>query len=172
MDDLLEQLIAASRTGEAEQAVGSLLRAFVSDPDAAAAQLPVFEDDDVILFEDEQVSIWYCRFPPGKSVPAHNHRMSATIAVIRGSEQNDIFTRSEEGILTLAEQIKVSPGEVVHLPADVIHAVSCVSDTASEALHVYLGALSQIDRLLFDTCKHEELAFTDEAYQRLTESVR
>ena len=171
MDDLLQNLINAANTSQAEQTVKALLLAFVADPEAAAAQVPAYQDDDVILFENEHISIWFCRFPAGKTVPPHDHRMSATIAVYRGIERNDVFTKAEDGQLMLSEQIDVRPGEVVQLASDVIHGVTCISPTASEALHVYLGPLSKIDRSLFDVQNNEELAFTDEVYDRLADSA-
>ena len=171
MDDLLQKIIDAALSAEAEQAVRAVLQDFVRDPEQAAARCNDFEDNDVILFEDETVSVWFCRFLPGQSVPPHNHLMSATIGVFRGIERNDVFTRSDTGNLEQAEQTEVGAGEVIQLPADAIHGVTCVSDTASEAVHVYLGALSKIDRSLFDIQSNEELAFTDEAYERLTASV-
>ena len=108
-----------------------MLQDFVRDPEQAAACCPDFEDNDVILFEDETVSVWFCRFLPGQSVPPHNHLMSATIGVFRGIERNDVFTRSDTGNLEQAEQTEVGAGEVIQLPADAIHGVTCVSDTAS-----------------------------------------
>lgn len=171
MDDLLQKIIEAAHSQNAEQAVRSVLQAFVTDPEQAAANTPDFEENDVILFEDETVSIWFCRFAPGQSVPPHNHLMSATIGVFRGIERNDVFTRTEQGRLERSEQIDVSPGDVISLAADVIHGVTCISDTASEAIHVYLGALSKIDRSLFDINNDEELAFTDDAYKQLTASL-
>ena len=171
MDDVLQKIIDAAHTAEAEQAVRSVVQAFVADPEQAAKRCPDFEDDDVILFENETVSIWFCRFAPGHSVPPHNHRISATIGVFRGIERNDVFARTEQGSLERSAQIEVRPGEVITLPSEVIHGVTCVSDTPSEALHVYLGALSKIDRSLFDIQNNEELAFTDEAYARLTASA-
>lgn len=171
MDDLLQKIIDAAHSPEAEQAVKAALQDFVRDPEQAAARCPDFEDNDVILFENDTVSIWFCRFAPGQSVPPHDHRMSATIGVFRGIERNDVFARTETGILQASEQIEVRAGEVISLSSEVIHGVTCVSDTASEAVHVYLGPLSKIDRSLFDIEKNEELAFTDEAYDRLKASA-
>ena len=49
MDDVLQKIIDAAHTAEAEQAVRSVVQAFVADPEQAAKRCPDFEDDDVIL---------------------------------------------------------------------------------------------------------------------------
>ena len=84
IDQLITDLRDAADAADAEAAVKVILADFVRDPAAAKSSLPDDIADDVILFEDDRGSIWFCRFPPGASVPPHNHRMSATIGVFQG----------------------------------------------------------------------------------------
>ena len=151
-----------------DEAIMSILNRFVAAPDTADSILPNFAEDDVVLFEDDTLSVWFCRFQPGATVPPHDHRIAATIAVVTGTEQNDFFTADDEGRLIQSDSRAVTPGQVLHIPDDAIHAVSCVSDIPSTAIHVYQGALTRIDRNLFDTDRNETLAYTDENYARLT----
>ena len=170
IDQLITDLKDAADAADAEAAVKVILANFVRDPAAAKASLPDDIADDVILFEDDRVSIWFCRFQPGASVPPHNHRMSATIGVFQGVEQNDLYRRDDAAMPVLAESTAITAGEVVQIAADAVHGVTCTSDVPSEAIHVYLGALTRTDRSLFDLYAGAELPFTDENYHRLTKA--
>ena len=167
-DQLITDLRDAAGTADAEAAVKAILADFVSDPAAAKAALADDTEDDVILFEDERISIWFCRFQPGATVPPHNHCMSATIGVFQGVERNDLYRRDDAAMPELAESTPIAAGEVVQIAADAVHGVTCISDVPSEAIHVYLGALTRTDRSLFDLDAGVELPFTDENYHRLT----
>ena len=167
-DQLITDLRDAAGTADAEAAVKAVLADFVSDPAAAKAALADDTEDDVILFEDERISIWFCRFQPGATVPPHNHCMSATIGVFQGVERNDLYRRDDAAMPELAESTPIAAGEVVQIAADAVHGVTCISDVPSEAIHVYLGALTRTDRSLFDLDAGAELPFTDENYHRLT----
>ena len=168
LDGLIADLRAAADADEPDEAIVSILNRFVARPDEADSIVPDFEEDDVVLFEDDTLSVWFCRFQPGATVPPHDHRIAATIAVVTGTEQNDFFTADDEGRLIQSDSRAVTPGKVLHIPDDAIHAVSCVSDIPSTAIHVYQGALTRIDRNLFDTDRNETLAYTDKNYARLT----
>lgn len=168
LDAMIADLRAAGRSATPDASIDAVLRDFVAAPDAAASIVPDFAEDDVILFEDDSLSVWFCRFQPGATVPPHDHRMAVTIAVYAGTETNDFFTRDDDGQLVRTDTRPVSAGQVLHIPDDGIHSVSCTSAAPSTAIHVYQGALSQIDRTLFDPATSEAMAFTDENYARLT----
>jgi 3-mercaptopropionate dioxygenase len=172
LDTLIFALREATKTSNAEAKVKAILMDFVRDHETASSLMPDFNDDDVILFEDETISIWFCRFKPGTKVPPHDHRMSATIGVFKGTEFNEIYAagRLDGGRLAHENSISVSAGEVLQIPEDKIHSVACTSQHASEAIHVYLGPLSKIDRALYDVDAGAKLAFTDENYAALTKT--
>lgn len=170
MDALVSKLKQAALGVDAEAQVKAVLSDFVREPAKANELVPNYTEDDVILFEDDSVSIWFCRFQPGTRVPPHDHRMSATIGVFKGTEQNIIFGAIEgekERLLPISRH-DVHAGEVFQIPEDGIHSVTCISQEASEAIHVYLGPLSQIDRALYDLEAGAALDFTDENYAALT----
>jgi predicted metal-dependent enzyme (double-stranded beta helix superfamily) len=131
--------------------------------------MPDFDQDEAILFEDDQISIWYCRFQPGASVPPHNHNMTAFIGVFHGTERNDMYEHGDEDILKPLKSTDIHAGEVLSIAPDAIHGVTCTSAEPSEAIHVYLGALSRVDRDLYDMEHGTVLAFTDENYSQLTQ---
>lgn len=169
LEQLVSQLRSSAVAPDASAHIEQILRDFISSAETARAAVSHFTDDDVILFEDEQISIWFCRFQPGATVPPHNHKMAASIGVFQGTERNDMFARDSHGQLTKTASHLISEGQVFQIGADAIHGVSCVSEAPSQAIHVYRGALSMTDRDLFDVRAGTTLAFTDENYHKLTE---
>ena len=140
LDQLVEHLKAATDSGQPEKTIKTLLKAFVEQPEQAKSAMPDFDQDEAILFEDDQISIWYCRFQPGASVPPHNHNMTAFIGVFHGTERNDMYEHGDEDILKPLKSTDIHAGEVLSIAPDAIHGVTCTSAEPSEAIHVYLGA--------------------------------
>lgn len=164
---LVEHLKTASRQPDARAEVKSILQETVADPVWVSTGMPDYEDDDVVLFEDDNVSIWHCRFPVGYSVPAHDHQVTATIAVYRGSERNDFWESDGEGGIRKSNEQILSAGNVLQIGPNAIHSVGCASPEPTCGIHVYLGWLTKIDRSLFDVERGETMRFDDENYQRL-----
>lgn len=169
LNKLVDDLKTASRGGNPVGDVRSLMKNFVADPKAARQHVPNYDDDDVILFEDDNVSIWFCRFQPGVVVPPHDHQMSATIAVYDGIERNDFFVKDDDR-LSASHQVELNAGDVIQIAPDEIHGVGCNSVRPSCAIHVYLGKLTTVDRSLFDIVDGKAMAFTDENYNKLTKA--
>ena len=172
LDKLVVELKAAALGGNANVDVATILKNALRTPDQVRSCMPEFENNDTILHEDSSVSIWHCRFEPGYEVPAHDHQMSAAIGIYSGSENNKIYTRLDNGTLTLEKEIRLQPGDVLQIQPDEIHAVSCASEVACCGIHVYLGRLTTVERSLFDIANSETLEFTDENYRRLTKSIQ
>lgn len=167
LDDLVNRLRDAAKGEAPRPTIKAILQQAVEDPQQMRDGMPEFEDNDTILFEDESVSIWHCRFMPGYSVPAHDHQMSATIGVYIGAERNDFFENDPQGGIRKSSEVELSAGNVLEIGPSAIHAVGCASDEPCCGIHVYLGELTTVDRSLFDTAENTILNFTDANYQRL-----
>ena len=168
LDRLVGELRTAAAGERPQHAVKAVLEAAVADPGAVAAGMPDFADNDVVLHEDAAVSIWHCRFMPGQTVPAHDHQMLATIGLYKGAERNDFFAADPAtGGLRKSSEVLLSPGDVLQIGPSAIHAVACASPEPCEGIHVYLGALTEVHRSLFDVETGEAIAFTDENYERM-----
>ena len=167
LDTLIANLITASQGDEALADIKSILASFVEDPKNAKENVPDYEEDDVILYEDDNISIWFCRFQPNLTVPPHDHQMAATIAVYSGIERNNFYERSGDQ-LTPSEQVDLEAGHVIQIAPDEVHGVTCASQDPSCAIHVYLGNLTSVERSLFDVANGKVMSFTDENYQKLT----
>ena len=168
LERLVADLRVAALKDNAGEQIDALLRDAVQDPDRIAAGMPAFPEDDTILFEDDSISIWHCRFQPGFTVPAHDHQMRATVAVYDGAERNDFYARTAAGELALERSVEVKPGMVIQIEPDDVHAVGCASTKPCSGIHVYQGKLTTVERSLFDTNRNEAMPFSDENYARLT----
>jgi len=175
LDRLIERLKSAAVSDHsqppADLAIVSLLTEYVQHLKANHSARPMFEDDNVILFEDDHISIWFCRFQPKVKVPPHNHMMTAMIGVYDGIEENALYDADDQGNLTPRQIKHVHAGEVLRIAPDEIHGVTCVSDHPSEAIHVYLGPLTRVDRNLYDVEHGTVLSFTDENYKTLSKTL-
>ncbi len=157
---------AASAEAAVSTAVHAIMRSTFADHQDIAAALPRYDDDDVVLYEDASVSIWFCRFQPGLVVPAHDHQMRAFIGVFAGVEDNSFYSAEKDGLRKVHEK-QVGAGDVISIDPSAIHSVSCPGPQPSCALHVYLGRLTKVERSLFLWDSGEKIPFTEQNYQRL-----
>lgn len=169
-DEFVDAARAAAKTHHPTRAIRALLLETLKDPVAVAAALPPQDDDEIMLFEDDTVSVWSSRFQPHILMPPHEHRVEAHIGVVCGVEK-EILYRREAGRLVHVTDRTVQPGEVLSLGADAIHAVTAEGNIPSHALHVYTGPLSQINRSLFDWDTGEPIAFTMENFHAMQRPV-
>ncbi len=170
LDDFIQQLRAASRQSEPVKKVRDLMSGAFKDPQAIKDAMPAFENDDEVLFEDNNVSIWFVRFVPGLHVPPHDHQTTATIGVYEGAEDNHFYLR-EDGQLVHKTTKRVGPGDVIALKPEGIHSVEAADGCQSCGIRVYLARLTTIERSLFDWEPGAARPFTDENYdlmKRLT----
>ncbi len=167
--DFAERVREASRSSNPDQAIRDLLKRIVADPDPIVAMTPDGGDDEVMLFEDESLSIWRCRFQPHIFMPPHEHKIPVHIAGYSGGERSLLFRRDEKGLTYAGEKI-VRQGAVVTLGPEAIHAVVAEGDQCSLALHVYMGPLMTLKRGLLDWKDGEQVDFTLENFDRLKRS--
>jgi predicted metal-dependent enzyme (double-stranded beta helix superfamily) len=166
LDDFVQQLRAAALENEPIKKVRALMSDAFRDPAAIAAAMPVFENDDEILYEDDSVSIWFVRFVPGLQVPPHDHQTTATIGVYEGAEENHFYLCEPDGLVHKSSR-RVGPGDVIALKPDGIHSVEAADGKQSCGIHVYLARLSTIERSLFDWETGVASPFTDGNYDLL-----
>jgi predicted metal-dependent enzyme (double-stranded beta helix superfamily) len=166
LDGFVLELREAARTDEPVKTVRELMSHAFRDPEAISAAMPDFENDDEILFEDDSVSIWFVRFVPGLHVPPHDHQTTATIGVYEGAEDNHFYL-CEAGKLVHKTTRRVGPGEVIAIKPDGIHSVEAADGQASCAIHVYLAALTKIERTIFDWESGEACPYNDENYDAM-----
>ena len=168
LDTLVKHLKAVAVQPDAATLIKSILRDAVVNPEWVRDGMQNFEENDTIIFEDDSVSIWHCRFDPGYTVPPHDHQVTATIAIYQGAERNDFFVDDRHGGIRKSKELELPAGNVLQIAPEEIHAVSCASNEACCGIHVYLGKLTEVNRNLFNIETNEVMRFSDENYKRLT----
>ncbi len=166
LHDFIARTRSAARQENALGEVRRIMNESFQDPRAISAAMTQYQSEAEVLFEDETVSIWYCRFDPGLHVPPHDHQTAATIGVYEGAENNHFYRVTADG-LDHAGTRCLKPGDVISLGPDAIHSVESVDGATSYGIHVYLAPLTTIERSLFDWETGEALAFTDAACDEL-----
>ncbi len=151
---------------DANAAVRAVLERCVADPDRIRNQTPLEGDDEVMLFEDDKLSIWRCRFQPQVLMPPHEHKLDVHIAGYSGREKSILFKRRNDQLKFEGTEI-VGSGEVLSLDDKCIHAVTAEGDVPSLALHVYMGPLMQLKRGLYDWETGEQVDFTLENFDAM-----
>ncbi len=166
LDSFVLALREAARSDEPIKRVRERMTRAFSDPEAIRTAMPDFENDDEILFEDDSVSIWFVRFVPGLHVPPHDHQTTATIGVYQGAEDNHFYL-CEPGKLVHKSTRRVGPGDVIALKPDGIHSVEAADGITCCGIHVYLAALTRIERTIFDWESGEASPYNDENYDAM-----
>ena len=166
LDDLAGQIRHVAASKERSSAIRTLLQDSQSRNDEFADAIAAMNEDEVMLFEDKDCSIWTCRYHSGVVLAPHEHRMAVHVAVYRGVEVEVLYKR-EAGKLRHSGNSIVQTGDVVHLGHDAVHAVTADGDEQSHAIHVYEGPLTQIQRSLFDWVTGEEVEFTMENFHAM-----
>ena len=167
IEALVDDLRAVAQQPNSATEVRNIMDMIFENPVGVSQGMPSYEEDDVVLFEDDTISIWHCRFQPGNAVPPHDHQVAAIIGVYRGVERNDFFQAGESGKISKGKAVEMAPGTVLSIGPSAIHSVECISESPSCGIHVYLGPLTRIERNLFDVKTGERMRYTEEAYDRL-----
>lgn len=116
---------------------------------------------EMIVYADAELTLLFARMPPRFQSGIHDHTVFACIAQLEGSEVNTVYRANGDG-LDVVERFTVNPGEVVSLPADVIHGITNPSETGGCALHLYGGDFRAIsgERSLYDANDHHAIPFS------------
>jgi predicted metal-dependent enzyme (double-stranded beta helix superfamily) len=172
LDTLVAEIKTASRGSNPKAEVKKIMERVFEDAQMIQENIPVFDENEVNLFEDDAISIWVCRFMPGAPIPPHDHQMDAMIGLYAGVERNRFFNRETSDKITESGHVDITPGEILNISPTAIHAVECVSEEPSCGIHVYFGPLQTIDRSLFDQRAGTRLKFTEETFNRLCAELR
>jgi len=129
---------------------------------------PQERPEDAFLFRSPNLFIFNSLLLPNLISPPHTHGTWAVIGIYEGQEDNIFYTR-ENGTLEESGRKSLTPGEVVLLEPDTIHAVSNPFSTPSLALHIYGADLFSTQRSMWNPNTMEESPF--ELNQFLTYSL-
>jgi predicted metal-dependent enzyme (double-stranded beta helix superfamily) len=105
---------------------------------------------------DHTLAIFAVSWLPGRGAPPHDHGTWAMIAGVDGAEANEFYeriddrSRSGHAELRKVGRTVCDVGDVIAMPAGMIHAVSNESDATSVSLHVYGKHINHTGRSRFD----------------------
>lgn len=167
--DFVTKMRTAASSQTPTKSVREGLTSTLASAELQNSGLPVQEEDEILLFEDNTVSIWSCRFDPEFVMPPHEHKMEVHIGVVSGQEKNIMFRR-EDRALKHVKSVIVNSGDILSIGADALHAVTASGDTHSHALHVYLGPLTKVKRDLFDWTTGAAVDFTMKNFENMKRS--
>lgn len=168
-DNFVEKMRAAANSKTPTKSVCGELSSVLASVELKNSGLPEQAEDEILLFEDDTVSIWSCRFDSEFVMPPHEHKMEVHIGVVSGQEKNIMFEQ-KDGALKHINSVIVKSGEVLSIGADALHAVTADGHTHSHALHVYLGPLTKVKRDLFDWTTGAAIDFTMENFEKMKRS--
>jgi predicted metal-dependent enzyme (double-stranded beta helix superfamily) len=169
LDSFIDRARLAASKPQPEQAIESLMRDTFADPDAIRDAMAGYTGEEMLLFEDESISVWYCGFDPARHVPPHDHQTTAIIGVYAGEEINH-FYRPADDRLEHRSSHRLLPGNVLRIAPEDIHSVETANSQWSYGIHVYLAPLTTIERSLFDWESGAAEPLTDERFDALTKS--
>lgn len=143
------------------------LREMTESPSSIVAAMPSFDSDEVLLYVDSNVTVYYIATTPSIMYPPHEHCMSAISALYKGTETHVFYDRDGENIIKRDEVTFKAPA-VVDLTEDSIHAICTYDDEPNEGLHFYLGELESQKRTLWDCSGENPQQYIHEKYYALS----
>jgi 3-mercaptopropionate dioxygenase len=101
--------------------------------------------------ENGSLSLFSLVVPPGSETPIHDHLAWGLVGLYRGSQEEEIYGRSE-GVLELVERRSLSRGDFYVLlpPRDDIHRVRTTSPETSVSIHLLTNDTGCIWRHAYD----------------------
>jgi predicted metal-dependent enzyme (double-stranded beta helix superfamily) len=108
--------------------------------------------------EDGSLCLFSLVIPAGAETPIHDHLAWGVIGVYRGTQDETVYRRLDDGAdeskaqLEVARRQTVTPGQFYTLlpPLDDIHYVKTVSDTPSVSIHLLANDTACVTRHRFD----------------------
>lgn len=97
---------------------------------------------ETMLHRADDLTVFVLAGDPLTASPPHEHTVSATIAVLEGTETNVFYELVEDAdVIREVGRRTVSAGEVLMLGPTVVHSVQYPTPSPTIGLHVYRGDL-------------------------------
>ena len=114
-EGFIDDVRGAVGESDPDTAIRSVLMHYVSNPDPIISATPEAKpeegEDELILYQDEDLSIWRCRFEPYVTMQPHENKLTVHIAVYSGGEKN-ILLKRQFGVVNHDRIHIVKTGEV------------------------------------------------------------
>lgn len=130
--------------------VGRLLQDLARSVDWNALHLRHATGDEELLYPlhvaPGQPALYLVSDGPGVTSAPHGHGTWAVIVGLSGNELNTLYERSPDtsaGVRVL-RRVEIKAHDVLHLPADAIHATRAMDDAPTFHLHLYGKPLTEL----------------------------
>ena len=166
--DFVQRIVAAAAEGgvtavreEVERSVSDLaaLHRVIPEP-----TLPVIEP----LYVSADLTVMHTVWGPRMYIGPHDHRMWACLGVYGGREDNQLYRRQDESIVSAGGH-SVETGQTILLGEAAVHSVHNPLDRLTGAIHVYGGAFLTEPRSEWDIETLTEQPSSAEGSRRLFE---
>ncbi len=127
----------------------SCLQKMAANPDDIIKALPEFDDDEVLLYVDDDITVYRIATTTGIKYPPHEHGMIAISAIYKGTETHVFYDRDGENVVERSKVRFCSPA-IVDMEPSAVHAICNEDDEPNESLHFYFGDLETQRRTLWD----------------------
>ena len=138
IDEFITACREAQQETEPRRAVREVLTRAVADSTAVANALEHHHAGITLLHNTDDLTVLNVVWGPGMTLPAHDHRMWATIGIYAGQEDNAFFRRDGNTIVDSGGK-ELRERDVVLLGDDAIHSVTNPLRSYTGAIHVYGG---------------------------------
>ncbi|SIQ54018.1 cysteine dioxygenase [Pseudacidovorax sp. RU35E] len=123
-------------------------------PDAMAQPHPTYYQQHLLYGDPlDRFSLVSFVWGPGQQTPVHDHTVWGIVAMLRGRESSQRFTRDAEGRMTAKGEAQVLvPGELEILSpteGDVHQVCNALPDRVSISIHLYGGNIGRIARHVY-----------------------
>ena len=84
--EYIDAACEVARGPDKTKALRALLENCLKDAPSVMEAISLGDEEEVMLHEDDSISLWYCRFNPDVVMPPHEHKMTVHIGVLSGGE--------------------------------------------------------------------------------------
>ena len=138
VDEFITECQQALSEQEPRRAVREVLTRAVADASSVAAALEHHHAGITLLPNTDELTVLNVVWGPGMKLPAHDHRMWASIGIYAGQEDNGFFRRDGNTIVDSGGK-QLRERDVLLLGDDAIHSVTNPLRSYTGAIHVYGG---------------------------------
>lgn len=141
----IKEIVKSSDTSS----VVECLKQMAESPDEIVAAIPKSDIDEVLLYVDDDITVYRIATTPKIKYPPHEHGMVAISAIYKGTETHVFYDRDGDNVVE-RRHVRFQAPAVVDMTPNAVHAICNEDDEENESLHIYFGDLETQKRTLWD----------------------
>lgn len=166
LKSIINDVVTLKKNGK-DEAVMLRLNDMCEKPETVINALPDFDTDEVLLYVDDEVTVYYIATTPKILYPPHEHGMEAISAIYKGTETHIFYDRSGEDVVRRS-QVRFQSPAVVDMTVDTVHAILNEDEEPNESLHFYFGDLEVQKRTLWNAEGKSPQQYVQTDYESFT----